>query len=98
MHLFIYSTNYVHQLVVLWLKVADGSELSKKELDKTTAEDLRLHKLDLRIAEREVFGHQLVQDEWESLSEKDREVKSQQMLAIVKSRVASRFNEHGSTF
>ena len=78
--------------------MAEGSEANKKALDKATAEDLRLHKLDLRIAEREVFGHQLVQDEWENMSENDRAAKSQKMLTIVKNRIESRFRENGSTF
>jgi hypothetical protein len=56
---------------------------------------LKLHKLDLRVAEREVIGRQLDPDEWDSFTEKEREIKSDQILQHVKKRLQKRFEEDG---
>lgn len=74
--------------------VGQGEGRVKEDLDRATAEDLKLHKLDLKIAEKQVFGHQLGPNEWDRLNDRDKKIKSEQMLAIVKQRMAKRFNEN----
>lgn len=77
------------------VKVGQAEGDNRRALDVQTSQDLKLHKLDLKIAEKEVFGHQLASNEWEKLSDKEKQLKSQQMLAIVKKRLEKRFNETG---
>lgn len=57
---------------------------------------MKLHKEDLKAAELEVFGHHLGKNEWESLNDEEKKVKSQKMLAVVKKRMEKRFNETGN--
>ena len=60
-----------------------------------TAEDLRLHKLDLKIAEKQVFGRQLTPDDWENMPAEEKQTKSSRILDIVKQRIQKRFKETG---
>ena len=60
-----------------------------------TTEDLRLHKLDLKIAEKEVFGRNLNPNEWDLLSENEKKIRSEKMLFIVKQRLQKRYTETG---
>ena len=60
-----------------------------------TAEDLRLHKLDLKIAEKQVFGRQLTPDDWENMPAEEKQAKSSRILDIVKQRIQKRFKETG---
>ena len=60
-----------------------------------TIEDLRLHKLDLKIAEKQIFGRQLKAGEWDQLSDLEKQTKSERMLEMVKQRLQKRFNETG---
>ncbi len=41
-----------------------------------------------------MFGHQLGPNEWDRLNDRDKKLKSEQMLAIVKQRMAKRYNEN----
>lgn len=75
--------------------MAHGEGESKKKLDAQTAEDLRLHKLDIRIAEKQVFGHQLGPGEWDALSNREKKARSEQMLDVVKQRLEKRYQETG---
>ena len=54
-----------------------------------------MHKLDLKIAEKEVFGHPLSQREWVSLDDDEKKKKSEEMLEIVKNRMEKRFKDTG---
>ncbi len=73
--------------------MAHGEGFNKRSLDRQSAEDLKLHKADLKVAEKEVFGHFLAPKEWEKLSDKEKKVKSEQMMEIVKERIAIRYNQ-----
>lgn len=75
--------------------MAHGENENRKKLDTQTVEDLRLHKLDLKIAEKQVFGHQLGPGEWDSLNNRDKKARSDQMLDVVKQRLEKRYNETG---
>lgn len=54
-----------------------------------------MHKLDLKIAENEVFGHALTKREWDKLNDSDKKLKSEQMLEVVKNRIEKRYKETG---
>lgn len=73
----------------------NGQDDNRRKLDSQTVEDLRLHKLDLRIAEKQVFGRQLGPGEWDSLSTREKKARSDQMLDVVKQRLDKRFQETG---
>ena len=73
----------------------NGQDDNRQKLDAQTVEDLRLHKLDLRIAEKQVFGRQLGSGEWDSLSAREKKARSDQMLDVVKQRLDKRFQETG---
>ena len=47
------------------------------------------------MAEKQVFGRILNPRDWEALSEHDKNVKSEEMLEIVKSRMQKRYAEKG---
>jgi hypothetical protein len=47
------------------------------------------------MAEKQVFGRILDQRDWEVLNEHDKNVKSEEMLDIVKSRIQKRYAEKG---
>jgi hypothetical protein len=66
-----------------------------KELNIQTVEDLRLHKLDLKIAEKQVFGRQLNQNDWEILNDEEKKLRSARILEIVKQRMQKRHKESG---
>lgn len=72
-----------------------GEGYNRKALDTQTKEDLNMHKLDLKMAEKQVFGHQLNPREWEMLPEKEKKTKSEQMLKIVNQRLQKRFKDTG---
>ena len=75
--------------------VAHGDGSNLRDLNQQTSEDLKLHKLDLKIAEKQVFGRQLNRNEWDSMSEFQKKSKSEEMLEIVKYRLQKRFKETG---
>ncbi|CAF0957674.1 unnamed protein product [Brachionus calyciflorus] len=75
--------------------IGHGEGENLRILDNLTSEDLKLHKADLKIAEMEVFGHQLAENEWDNLSDIEKRDKSQKMLAVVKKRLEKRFKETG---
>merc|ERR1712110_1267509 len=51
-------------------KIKNGNgTVNYNELNLQTVEDLRLHKLDLKMAEREIFGRQLTQHDWGVMSD-----------------------------
>lgn len=75
--------------------MANGDGEHRKKLDTQTVEDLRLHKLDLRIAEKQVFGHQLGPGEWDALTKSEKKARSDQMLEVVKQRLEKRYQETG---
>lgn len=76
-------------------KVGHGEGENQRLLDELTSEDLKLHKADLKVAELEVFGHQLGENEWDYLTDEQKRDKSQKMLAVVKRRLEKRFKETG---
>ena len=85
-------------MVIFFLKnfkVGHGEGPSKRALDDQTTLDLKVHKVDLKTAEKEVFGHPLSQREWMSLSEDEKKRKSEEMLEVVKSRMEKRFKDTG---
>ena len=82
-------------IFISYIKVAQGDGNQRRALDMQTTEDLRLHKLDLKIAEKEVFGRNLNPNEWDLLSEYDKKAKSEKMLYIVKQRLQKRYAETG---
>lgn len=80
----------IHIKTICLIVVTNGEGSRRKELDEKTADALRNHKLDLKIAEKEVFGHYLAPNEWDSLNEKEKKDKGAKMLAIVNSRLDRR--------
>lgn len=64
-------------------------------MNDETREILKLHKLDLKIAEKQTFGRMLRKNEWNSFSQHDKNVKSEEMLEIVKARIQKRYAERG---
>ena len=54
-----------------------------------------MHKVDLKAAEKDAFGHPLSQREWLSLDDEEKKRKSEEMLEIVKSRMEKRFKDTG---
>ncbi len=81
--------------MVVFKLVKNGVGEDLRELNAQTAEDLRLHKLDLKMAEREIFGRQLTLHDWEMMSDEDRAAKSGRILEIVKNRMQKRHSETG---
>jgi hypothetical protein len=75
--------------------ISHGDGVDKRQLDEDTRESLKLHKLDLKMAEKQVFGRILNPRDWEALNEHDKNVKSEEMLEIVKSRIQKRYAEKG---
>lgn len=77
-------------------KIKNGNGTANyTELNLQTQEDLRLHKLDLKMAEREIFGRQLTLHDWEVMSDEDKVARSAKILQIVKSRLQKRHLETG---
>lgn len=76
-------------------KIAHGEGKNRKDLDTQTAEDLRLHKLDLKIAEKQVIGHALNPSDWDEMDDSEKSNISEKMLEIVKQRLQKRFKETG---
>lgn len=54
-----------------------------------------MHKLDLKMAEKQVFGRVISQRDWEQLNDHEKNLKSEEMLEIVKSRMQKRYVEKG---
>jgi hypothetical protein len=75
--------------------VADGEGAQKRLLDTQTGEDLRLHKLDLKMAEKEVIGRSLNPREWDSLNDPEKKEKSEKLLEVIKQRLQKRYDETG---
>ncbi len=71
--------------------VAHGEGKNSIALNEQTKNDIRVHKLDLKMAERQVIGRTLRMDEWNELPEAQKEIYSQQMLEAVKTRIQSRY-------
>lgn len=65
------------------------------KLNKQTIEDIRLHKLDLKMAEKEVFGRLLERTEWEVMKIEEKDLNSLRMLDVVKKRMQKRVVETG---
>lgn len=76
------------------VKNGDGTP-NQNELNLQTIEDYRLHKLDLKMAEREIFGRQLVQADWQDMNDKEKQIRSLKILEIVKRRMEKRYIENG---
>ncbi|CAF1157730.1 unnamed protein product [Adineta ricciae] len=72
-------------------RVAHGEGRNSQVLNEQTKNDIRVHKLDLKMAERQVIGRTLQVDEWEHLPATQKEVYSQQMLEAVKARIQKRY-------
>lgn len=72
--------------------MAHGEGKNSKELNEQTKNDIRVHKLDLKMAERQVIGRTLEIDEWNNLSEADKVNYSEQMLNAVKTRIQQRYS------
>lgn len=73
-------------------RVAHGEGKNSKALNEQTKNDIRVHKLDLKMAERQVIGRTLEIDEWNNLSEADKVNYSEQMLNAVKTRIQDRYS------
>jgi hypothetical protein len=71
--------------------VAHGEGKNSVALNEQTKNDIRVHKLDLKMAERQVIGRTLRMDEWNELPETQKEIYSQQMLEAVKARIQNRY-------
>ncbi len=71
--------------------MAHGEGKNSVALNEQTKNDIRVHKLDLKMAERQVIGRTLRMDEWNELPEAKKEVYSQQMLEAVKTRIQNRY-------
>ncbi|CAF3693226.1 unnamed protein product [Adineta steineri] len=72
-------------------RVAHGEGKNATALNEQTKNDIRIHKLDLKMAERQVIGRTLKVDEWDDLPPAQKEVYSQQMLEAVKTRIQKRY-------
>jgi hypothetical protein len=72
-------------------RVAHGEGKNSVALNEQTKNDIRVHKLDLKMAERQVIGRTLRMDEWNELPEAQKEIYSQQMLEAVKARIQNRY-------
>ncbi|UJR13258.1 hypothetical protein I4U23_000279 [Adineta vaga] len=72
-------------------RVAHGEGKNSVVLNEQTKNDIRVHKLDLKMAERQVIGRTLQADEWDQLPATQKEVYSQQMLEAVKARIQKRY-------
>jgi hypothetical protein len=73
------------------LLVAHGEGKNRVAINEHTKNDIRVHKLDLKMAERQVIGRTLQMNEWDALPSAKREVYSQQMLEAVKARIQKRY-------
>ena len=71
--------------------MAHGEGKNSVALNEQTKHDIRVHKLDLKMAERQVVGRTLNINEWNQLPEAQKETYSQQMLEIVKTRIQNRY-------
>ena len=71
--------------------MAHGEGRNSQVLNEQTKNDIRVHKLDLKMAERQVIGRTLQVDEWDHLPAAQKEVYSQQMLEAVKARIQKRY-------
>jgi hypothetical protein len=76
--------------MLLLLIVTHGQGFNRRSLDRETAQDLKFHKEDLKIAERQVFGHYLAPNEWDKLSEREKKMYSERMLEVVTNRLDKR--------
>ncbi|CAF4696340.1 unnamed protein product [Rotaria socialis] len=74
-------------------RVAHGEGKNSVALDEQTKHDIRVHKLDLKMAEREAVGRTLQANEWNQLSDQQKQVYSQRMLEVVKTRIQSRYTD-----
>ncbi|CAF1026249.1 unnamed protein product [Rotaria magnacalcarata] len=74
-------------------RVAHGEGKNSVALDEQTKHDIRVHKLDLKMAEREAVGRTLQANEWNQLSDQQKQVYSQKMLEVVKTRIQSRYTD-----
>ena len=75
----------------VYVPVAHGEGKNKTILNEQTKNDIRVHKLDLKMAEQQVIGRTLHMDEWNDLSDAQKETYSQQMLETVKTRIQNRY-------
>jgi len=78
-------------ILLFFIEVAHGEGKNSLELNEQTKQDIRVHKLDLKMAERQVIGRTLRMDEWNELPDAQKETYSQQMLEAVKTRIQSRY-------
>ncbi|CAF1133350.1 unnamed protein product [Rotaria sp. Silwood1] len=74
-------------------RVAHGEGKNSVTLNEQTKNDIRVHKLDLKMAEREVVGRTLHVNEWNQLPEAQKQTYSQQMLDVVKIRIQNRYSD-----
>lgn len=75
------------------LLVAHGEGKNSVTLNEQTKRDIQVHKLDLKMAEKQVVGRTLQAHEWNELPEAQRQAYSQQMLDIVKQRIQNRYTD-----
>ncbi|CAF3762307.1 unnamed protein product [Rotaria sordida] len=74
-------------------RVAHGDGKNSVTLNEQTKNDIRVHKLDLKMAERQVVGRTLHVNEWNQLTEAEKQTYSQQMLEVVKTRIQNRYSD-----
>ena len=78
-------------LISICFSVAHGEGKNSIALNEQTKNDIRVHKLDLKMAERQVIGRTLRMDEWNDLPDAQKDAYSQQMLDAVKTRIQNRY-------
>jgi hypothetical protein len=45
------------------------------------------------MSEKKIFGHLLSQSDWDAMDDKEKDLKSQRIMEIVKYRLQKRYNE-----
>lgn len=73
--------------------MAHGEGKNSIDLNEQTKHDIRVHKLDLKMAEREVVGRTLQANEWNQLPDSQKQIYSQRMLDVVKTRIQNRYTD-----
>jgi hypothetical protein len=56
---------------------------------------LKIHKIDLEAAEKELFGHPMRKRDWMALNETEKKKRSEDILEIVRRRMENRFKQTG---
>lgn len=77
--------------ILLSRSVAHGEGKNRTALNEQTKNDIRLHKQDLKIAEEQAIGRKLQNDEWNRMSDQERDQYSKKMLDLVRIRIQDRY-------